>query len=325
MLPAGNNGVHPDEAGFLRAVAGRVAVASRPMATSPYRSVFRDDLLAGQVVLVTGGGTGIGRCIAHEVAALGGTVVLAARRAEPLEETVEEIRAVGGSADHVVLDIRDADAVEAAVARVVERHGRIDALVNNAGGQFPAPAEQISPNGWRTVVDLNLNGTFLVTRAVFNASMAEHGGAIVSIVADMWNGFPFMSHTGAARAAVVNLTKSLAVEWASRRVRVNAVAPGLVFSSGMDTYDPEVQRAAAATARKIPAGRIGTESETSAAVVFLLSEAAAFVTGETIRVDGGASLLKQPMLPLGEGEALAAYDGFHLARDVPGFWAGEEG
>jgi citronellol/citronellal dehydrogenase len=289
-----------------------------------YRSVFRPDLLAGQTVLVTGGGTGIGRCIAHEVAALGGTPVLAARRAEPLETTAAEIREAGGTVDHLTVDIRDAEAIDAAVATVVERHGPIDALVNNAGGQFPAPADQISPNGWRTVVDLNLNGTFLVTRAVYAASMREHGGAVVSIVADMWNGFPFMAHTGAARAAVVNLTKSLAVEWAAQRVRVNAVAPGLIFSSGMDTYDPEVQRAAAATARKIPAGRIGTESETSSAVVFLLSEAAAFITGETIRVDGAASLLKQPMLPLGEGEALPAYDGFHLARDVPGFCAGED-
>jgi citronellol/citronellal dehydrogenase len=294
------------------------------MATSPYRSIFRDDLLAGQVILITGGGTGIGRCIAHEVAALGATPVLAARRAEPLESTAAEIREAGGEAHVRTVDIRDAEAVEELVAGVVGEHGRIHALVNNAGGQFPAPAETISPNGWRTVVDLNLNGTFLMTRAVFNATMAEHGGAIVSIVADMWNGFPFMAHTGAARAAVVNLTKSLAVEWAARRVRVNAVAPGLVFSSGMDTYDPAVQRAAAATARKIPAGRIGTESETSAAVVYLLSEAAAFVTGETLRVDGGASLLKQPMLPLGEGEVLPAYDGFHLAREVPGFWAGEE-
>jgi citronellol/citronellal dehydrogenase len=293
-------------------------------AMGTYRSVFRPDLLRGQVVWITGGGTGIGRCIAHEVAALGAVAVVSGRREESLRGTVAEIEDAGGRAGWLPLDIRDADAVDATAAAVVERFGRIDGLVNNAGGQFPSPAEAISPNGWRTVVDLNLNGTFLVTRAAFHAWMGGHGGAVVSIVADMWNGFPFMSHTGAARAAVVNLTKSLAVEWAARGLRVNAVAPGLVFSSGMSTYDPAVQRAAAATARKIPAGRIGTESETSAAVVFLLSEAAAFVTGETIRVDGGASLLKEPMLPLGEGDALPAYDGFHLAREVPGFWAGEE-
>jgi citronellol/citronellal dehydrogenase len=294
------------------------------MTSSPYRSVFRSDLLADQVVLITGGGTGIGRCIAHEVAALGGLPVLAARRPEPLEETAREIREVGGRVDQVTLDIRDADAVEAAVAQVLERHGRISALVNNAGGQFPSGAEHISPNGWRTVVDLNLNGTFLLTRAVFNATMGEQGGAIVSVVADMWNGFPGMAHTGAARAAVVNLTKTLAVEWAHRGVRVNAVAPGLIYSSGMDTYDPEIQRLAAESGRKVPANRIGTESETSAAVVFLLSEAAAYITGETIKVDGGSSLWKQPLLPLPEQPAMPAYDGFHLAREVPAFWRGEE-
>jgi citronellol/citronellal dehydrogenase len=289
-----------------------------------YRSAFRDGLLDGKVIWITGGGTGIGRCIAHEVAALGGTAVLSGRREEPLVATAEEIAEVDGEADVVPLDIRDAEGVQAATARVLERHGRIDGLVNNAGGQFPAPAEEISPNGFRTVVDLNLTGTFLMTRAVFRSWMAEHGGAVVSVVADMWNGFPYMAHTGAARAAVVNLTKTLAVEWAARQVRVNAVAPGLIYSSGMDTYAPEVQQAAAATARKIPAGRIGTESETSAAVVFLLSEAAAFITGETVRVDGGASLLRQPAVPLGEAEALPSFDGFHLARDVPGFWAGED-
>jgi citronellol/citronellal dehydrogenase len=287
-----------------------------------YDSIYRRDLLDGRIVLVTGGGTGIGRCVAHEIAALGGTPVLAARREEPLAATAAEISDAGGRADHLTLDVRDADAVDAALDEVLERHGRLDALVNNAGGQFPAGAEDITPNGWRSVVDLNLNGTFLVTRAAYRAWMREHGGTIVSIVADMWNGFPFMAHTGAARAGVVNLTKTLAVEWAGRGVRVNAVAPGLVFSSGMDTYDEEVQRMAAANARKIPAGRIGTESEVSAAVVYLLSPAAAFVTGETLRVDGGASLLREPPVPLGEGHTAPAFDGFHLARDVPAFWRG---
>jgi citronellol/citronellal dehydrogenase len=292
------------------------------VAATRYDSVFRPDVLAGQVVLVTGGGTGIGRCIAHEIAALGGLPVLAARREDPLRQTADEIAAAGGRADWLVVDVRDAAAVETVVAEALDRHGRIDGLVNNAGGQFPAPAETISPNGWRTVIDLNLTGAFLVTRAVFNAWMGEHGGAVVSIVADMWNGFPYMSHTGAARAGVVNLTRSLAVEWGAHRVRVNAVAPGLVYSSGMDTYDAEVQALAAASGRRIPAGRIGTESEVSAATVFLLSPAAAFITGETIRVDGGAGLFKTPMVPLGEGEALPAYDGFHLARVVPDVWRG---
>jgi citronellol/citronellal dehydrogenase len=290
---------------------------------SGYTSVFAPGLFDGQVVLVTGGGTGIGRCIAHELAALGATVVVAARRPEPLQDTCAEIAEAGGTADWLVCNIREADEVDAMVAAVLERHGRLDGLVNNAGGQFPAPAEQISPNGWRTVVDLNLSGVFLATRAAFNAWMGEHGGAVVSIVADMWNGFPGMAHTAAARAGVVNLTKTLAIEWGSRRVRVNAVAPGLVYSSGMDTYDPAIQEAAAARARKIPAGRIGTESEVSAAVAYLLSPAAAFVTGETIRVDGGASLAKEHIVELGGGTPTAQYDGFHLAREIPPVWRGQ--
>lgn len=168
--------------------------------TERYASVFRPGLFDGQVVAVTGGGTGIGRCIAHELAALGATVVLAARRDDLLRRTAGEIEAAGGLADWVSLDIRDERAVDAAMSEILRRHGRLDGLVNNAGGQFPAPAEAISPNGWRTVVDLNLTGPFLMARAAFGAWMGEHGGAIVTIVADMWNGFPGMAHTGAARA-----------------------------------------------------------------------------------------------------------------------------
>jgi citronellol/citronellal dehydrogenase len=282
-----------------------------------YASVFRLGLLDGQVVVVSGGGTGIGRAIAHEVAALGATVVVAARREEPLRATVEEIAADGGAADWATVNVRDEDAVQALVNTVLARHGRIDALVNNAGGQFPAPAEAISPNGWRAVVDLNLTGTFLLTRAVFNAWMGAHGGAVVTITAEVRNGFPGMAHTGAARAGVENLTKTLGVEWAGRGVRVNAVAPGLIYSSGMDTYSDEVRTAALEGARALPVGRIGTESEVSAAVVFLLSPAAAFITGETLRVDGGAALLPRPLLPLTQERAVAPYDGFHLAREVP--------
>src|SRR5688572_12806447 len=145
------------------------------------QTVFRDGLFRGRVVLVTGGGTGIGRRIALELGALGATVILAARRPEPLQDTVAAITAAGGTADWLTLDIRDADAVEEAVGTVVERYERIHGLVNNAGGQFPARAEDLSPNGWRTVIDLNLNGTFLMSRAVFRAAMADHGGSIVNI------------------------------------------------------------------------------------------------------------------------------------------------
>jgi citronellol/citronellal dehydrogenase len=180
---------------------------------STFRSIFRPDLFRDQVILVTGGGTGIGRCIAHELAALGALVVLASRRPEPLAETAAEIVAVGGRADTQTVNIRDEQSIDEAVTAILARHGRIDGLVNNAGGQFASPAAAIRPKGWRAVIDTNLNGTWLMSQAVFLQSMAEHGGSVVNIVADMWNGFPGMAHTGAARAGVVNLTQTLALEW----------------------------------------------------------------------------------------------------------------
>jgi citronellol/citronellal dehydrogenase len=290
-----------------------------------YASVFRTDALADRVVLVTGGGTGLGRCIAHEVAALGAIAVLAGRRPEPLAHTAEEIRDAGGRADVVPFNIRDADAVAAGVAGIVGRHGRVDGLVNNAGGQFAAGAADISPNGWRSVVDLNLNGMFQVTREVFHSSMVHHGGAVVSVTADMWNGMPSRAHSGAARAGVVNLTKTLAVEWAPYRVRVNGVAPGMIFSTVMDDYPVAHQRTVQERARRIPAGRLGTESELSAAVVFLLTDAAAFINGETLRVDGGGSLTPEPPEPLPAGEWAPPFNGFHLAKQpVPASRQGGE-
>ena len=288
--------------------------------THKYRSAFREDLFSGQIALVTGGGTGIGRCVAHELAELGATVVVAGRRVEPLERTVAEIADAGGVAEALTLDVRREADVPPAFEGVVARHGRLDLLVNNAGGQFPAPAEAITPNGWRSVVDLNLNAAFLVSRAAHLAWMGAHGGAIVSVVAEMWNGFPYMAHTGAARAGVVNLTKTLAVEWAPSAIRVNAVAPGLIVTSGMDTYEPRFVELAARNVRATPAGRPGTESEVSAAVVFLLSPAAAYISGATLRVDGGSSLTKPTVVPLGNHEGPARFDGFHLASPWPEVW-----
>ena len=288
---------------------------------SRYRSIFRPDLFADQVVLVTGGGTGIGRCIAHELASLGATAVIAGRRQEPLDATVAEITAAGGRAEAVILNIREEDEVDRVVAELVQRHGRLDHLVNNAGGQFASPAAVIKPKGWRAVVDTNLNGTWFVTQACFKHSFAKRGGAVVSIVADMWNGFPGMAHTGAARAAVVNLTMTLAVEWAAAGVRVNAVAPGFILSSGLKNYPPAVAKMARELFVSNPAARPGTEAEVSAAVAFLLSPAAAFVTGETIRVDGAASLFKAPMLPMSRHKKLPPWDGFHLHPDLPEIFA----
>lgn len=281
-----------------------------------YDSIFRKDLFEGRVALVTGGGSGIGRCIAHELAALGAQVVIAARKVERLEEVVAEIRADGGRADHVTVDIRSAEAVEAAVATVVERHGRLDLLVNNSGGQFVSPAASISQRGWAAVIETNLTGTFQMCKAAFNSYMEAHGGAIVNVVADMWRGMPMMAHSGAARAGVVNLTKTLALEWADRRVRVNAVAPGMILSSGFKNYPEPVQAVLKTLPAEIPAQRFGTESEVSAAVLYLLSPAAAYVTGETLRVDGASSLYRHPFT-LPTHEPFEAFDGFHRPADLP--------
>ncbi len=285
-----------------------------------FESAFRDGLFDGQVALVTGGGTGIGRCIAHELARLGATVIVAGRRKEPLAAVVAEITDAGGQAAARELNIREDEAVEATIAEIVQTFGRIDVLINNAGGQFASPAALIRPKGWRAVIDTNLNGTWFVTHAVFRLAMARpgsSGGTVVSIVADMWNGFPGMAHTGAARAAVVNLTQTLAVEWASAGVRLNAVAPGFVLSSGLHNYPPAVAKMAKEVFMKTPSARAATEAEVSAAVVFLASPAAAYITGATVRVDGGSSLQKEAMLPMPKHLKMKPWNGFHLDASLP--------
>ena len=283
-----------------------------------FDSVFRSDLFDGRVVLVTGGGTGIGRCTSHELAALGTIVVIAARRQELLEKTAAEITEAGGRCETALLDIRDEKAVDAVVAGIVAKHGRIDGLVNNAGGQFVQPAAQMSPNGWRTVIDLNLNGTFLVSSAVYRHSMQAHGGAIVNMLADIWTGYPGMAHMAAARAGIENLSITLSMEWAASDVRVNCVAPGTILSSGMLHYPREIQEQTAREASDSPPARLGTESEVSAAIVFLLSPAAAYITGETLKIDGGSRFHKGRLMKVGRHKGLTRFDGFHLKPDFSG-------
>nr|WP_298167501.1 SDR family oxidoreductase [uncultured Pseudomonas sp.] len=279
-----------------------------------YDSIFKPGLFSGQTMLVTGGGSGIGRCTAHELAALGAHVVLVGRKREKLEATCGEIREDGGSASLQVCDIRDEDSVKAMVEAVLDEHGPIHHLVNNAGGQYPAPLASINQKGFETVVRTNLVGGFLVAREVFNQSMSKTGGSIVNMLADMWGGMPGMGHSGAARAGMENFTKTAAVEWGHAGVRVNAVAPGWIGSSGMDTYEGAFKAVIPTLREHVPLKRIGSESEVSAAIVFLLSPGAAFISGTTVRIDGAASQGSRafPLFKAKPGQS-QAYNGFHRA------------
>jgi citronellol/citronellal dehydrogenase len=206
------------------------------MTMMQYNSLFKPEAFADKVIIVTGGGSGIGRCTAHELAALGAQVVITGRNAEKLARVEDEIIQDGGLIRTMVCDIRQEEQVKDTIASVLKEYGRIDGLVNNAGGQFPSPLANISTNGFDAVIRNNLHGTFLMMREAYNQWMKDHGGSIVNMTADMWGGMPNMGHSGAARAGVDNLTKTAAVEWGVSGVRVNAVAPGWIISSGMDTY-----------------------------------------------------------------------------------------
>lgn len=284
---------------------------------SDYRSVLRDDLFVDKTAIVTGGGSGIGRCISHELAHLGAHVVLVGRTQEKLENVAAEIEEDGGQASWKTCDIRDEERVKELISEVVEARGRIDFLVNNAGGQFAAPLVGISKKGWEAVVGTNLTGGFLMAREAFDQSMKEGGGAILNIVADMWKGMPGMGHSGAARAGMMNFTKTAAVEWAAAGVRVNAVAPGWIASSGMDTYPDYVKATIPSLRENVLMKRLGTEAEISAAVCFLLSPAAAFITGQTLAVDGGAPLYPGNF-PIPDHDAAEVFNGFHRSS-IPDF------
>ncbi len=284
-----------------------------------YQSVFSPGLFAGRTVVVTGGGSGLGRCTAHELAALGAHVVLVGRKADKLHAVQAEIAQDGGQASVHACDIRDEAGVQAMVGAVVAARGRIDGLVNNAGGQYMTPLENISARGWEAVVATNLTGGFLVARECYLQSMQQHGGSIVNIVADMWGSMPGMGHSGAARAGMVSFTETAAVEWARSGVRVNAVAPGYIASSGMDHYPPEAGPMLRAMRQTVPAGRFGTEAEVSGAIVFLLSPAASFISGSVLRVDGARPQVRMgwgmqvPDGPAQQRDAVKPFNGFHRA------------
>ncbi|MDR2155603.1 MAG: SDR family oxidoreductase [Burkholderiaceae bacterium] len=283
-----------------------------------YRSVFRPGLFAGKTVLITGGGSGIGRCTAHELASLGARLALVGRGAAKLEtvraEILAEQPALQGAISLHACDIRDEAGVRAMVTDALAAHGRIDGLFNNAGGQFPAPLRDISLKGWEAVVRNNLNGGFVVARECYTQWMEAHGGAIVNILADMWNGMPGMGHSGAARMGMLSFTETAACEWAVAGVRVNAVAPGWIASSGFETYPEDFKTKIRGLASKVPLQRLGNEAEVSAAVVFLLSEAAAFITGSVIRIDGGVPNARHTWMPLPAHGNSRPFDGFARYR-----------
>ena len=247
--------------------------------------IFAPGLLDGHVCVLSGAGSGLGRATAVELGRLGATVIGCGRRPEPLEETVALVEGAGGSAEAVSMDIRDEEAVEALFDGVLDRHGRLDSLVNNAGGQFLSPAEAISPKGFRTVLELNVTGTWLMTHAAATkAFIPQQQGKVLSVTLSPHNGMPGMVHSGAARAAVENMMRTLSVEWARFGLRLVAVAAGQFDTETLRTkYPPEVVAAVPST---VPVGRMGTEDEMAWLLAYLLSPAGDFFSGTVITIDG---------------------------------------
>jgi citronellol/citronellal dehydrogenase len=249
--------------------------------------MFQENLFKGKTVFVTGGGSGIGKAIAKQFLQLRAKVYIASRKKERLEGALNELQQIG-DCDFFELDIRNTEAIQSVINTIKSRNENIDILINNGGGQFPSAAENISEKGWNAVINTNLNGTFFMTQAFAQAFfMPNKNGTAVNIIAQIFRGFPGMAHTGAARAGVDNLTKTLAVEWVPYNFRINSVAPSIILSSGLDQYPPEFLKDIDAG---IPMRRMGTVDEVAYLVVFLASPMAEYITGQTVYVDGGQSL-----------------------------------
>jgi citronellol/citronellal dehydrogenase len=280
------------------------------MGESAHSRIFAPGLLEGQVCLVSGAGSGLGRETALELARLGAAVVGCGRREEPLAETAGLAEGAAGSFEHEAMDIRDEAAVEALLDGVLERHGRLDVLVNNAGGQFLAPAESITPKGFRTVIELNVQGTWLMTHAAATkAFIPQGGGKVLSVTLSPHNGMPGMVHSGAARAAVENMMRTLAVEWARFGITTCALAAGQFATETLLTKYPQV--VIDNLEHSIPLGRAGRAEEMAWLVAYLASPAGDFVSGTTITIDGARDDWVGPWPP----EAIAGKGGEPVAEE----------
>jgi len=252
---------------------------------------FAPTALQDKVAIVTGGGTGIGRVIAREMAKVGAHIVVASRNPDHINPAAEEIQQLGRQSLAVAMDVRVPDQVETLVKATLDTFGRIDILVNNHGALFQCPVEDLSPGGWNAIIGINLTGVFLCSRAVGKVMIQQKQGKIINIVsvAGLY-GSPLTAPYGAAKAGVINFTKSLAIEWSKHNIYVNAVAPGPILTeSGRDRLwsTPEVQ---AQVRERVPLGRYGEPEEVANTVIFLASDASSYITGETLSVDGGPLL-----------------------------------
>jgi NAD(P)-dependent dehydrogenase (short-subunit alcohol dehydrogenase family) len=258
-----------------------------------------DGAFDGQVAIVTGGGSGMGRAMALEFARLGAAVVVAGRRPDPLAGTVELIERAGGRGLAMSTDVRDPDAVDALVAGAVERFGRLDVLVNDAAGNFVVRAEDLSPNGWRAVTGIVLDGGFLCARAAGRQMISQgQGGAIVSVIASYaWTGGPGTVHSAAAKAGLVAMTRTLAVEWARHRIRVNTICPGPTATEGAGAALWPTPEDEARVAASVPLGRLAGVQEIAWWTAALCSRFGAYVTGENLTIDGGHWLEREGYMP----------------------------
>jgi citronellol/citronellal dehydrogenase len=278
--------------------------------TAPDSRIFRPGLLEGRVCLVSGAGSGLGRATALELARLGAAVVGCGRREEPLAETAGLAQGLAGSFEHEAIDIREEEAVERLFDGLLERHGRLDTLVNNAGGQFMSPAEAITPKGFRTVIELNVLGTWLMTHAAATrAFIPQRGGKVLSVTLSPHNGMPGMVHSGAARAAVENMMRTLAIEWSRFGIRLCALAAGQFGTETLRTKYPKV--VVDNVERSVPLGRVGEPEEMAWLVAYLASPAGDFFSGTTITIDGARDDWAGPWPP----QAIAGEGGEPVAEE----------